>query len=45
VLCLDVLMNGRDVFDRTDIVTVRALDSVGGADVGETGLSLGFGVH
>ena len=43
MLCLDVLMNGRDVFDRTDIVTVGALDSVGRANVGETGLL--FGVH
>ena len=45
VLRLDVLMNGRDILDRTDIVTVGALDSVGGADVGETGLGLGLGVH
>jgi len=44
VLGLDVLMNGRDVLDRTHIVTVGALDSVGGADVGETGLGF-LGVH
>jgi len=45
VLGLDVLVDGRDVLDRTDIVTVGALDGVGRADVGETGLSLGLGVH
>jgi hypothetical protein len=45
MLCLDVLVNGRDVLDGTDIVTVGALDGVGGADVGEPGLSLGLGVH
>jgi hypothetical protein len=45
MLCLDVLMDGRDILDGAYIVTVGALDSVGGANVGETGLSLGLRIH
>jgi hypothetical protein len=45
VLGLDVLVDGRDILDGAYIVTVGALDSVGGADVGETGLSLGLRIH
>ena len=40
MLCLDVLVNRRDIFEGANIVTVGALDSVGGANVRETGLRL-----
>ena len=40
MLCLDVLVNRRDIFEGTNIVTVGALDGVGGANVRETGLRL-----
>ena len=37
VFCLDVLMDGRDILDGSDIVTVWALDGGFGTDVREPG--------